>query len=121
MSRPDVEALLAAFRADIAAATTPEAVDEVRRKHAGKKSPLKESLRSLKDVPAEERPAVAVLPLRNETSEHIDSALDALISDIETTLVNGGHVRVINAMQQPELVAEVRRGARRRARHELPQ
>lgn len=58
---------------------------------------------------SEDRPAVAVLPLRNETSEHIDSALDALISDIETTLVNGGHVRVINAMQQPDLIAEVRR------------
>jgi uncharacterized protein (TIGR02722 family) len=57
----------------------------------------------------ENRPAVAVLPLRNETSEHIDSALDALISDIETTLVNAGHVRVISLEQQSSLMAEVKR------------
>src|SRR5688500_8479085 len=44
----------------------------------------------------ESRPKVAVLPLRNETSEHIDSALDALLSDIETTLVNAGHVSVVD-------------------------
>ena len=45
----------------------------------------------------EDRPSVAVLPIRNDTSEHIDSALDSLISDMETTLINGGHVRVIEA------------------------
>jgi uncharacterized protein (TIGR02722 family) len=58
---------------------------------------------------SEDRPAVAVIPLRNETSEHIDSALDALISDIETTLVNAGHVKVISMDQQPKLVEEIRR------------
>jgi penicillin-binding protein activator len=57
----------------------------------------------------EDRPAVAVIPLRNETSEHIDSSLDALISDIETRLVNAGHVRVISMDQQPKLVEEIRR------------
>ena len=58
---------------------------------------------------SEDRPALAVIPFRNETSEHIDSALDALISDIETTLVNAGHVRVISMDQQPKLVEEIRR------------
>lgn len=58
---------------------------------------------------SEDRPAVAVIPLRNETTEHVDSALDALISDIETTLVNGGHVRVISMEQQPKLVEEIKR------------
>jgi uncharacterized protein (TIGR02722 family) len=58
---------------------------------------------------SEDRPALAVIPFRNETSEHIDSALDALISDIETTLVNAGHVRVIAMEQQPKLVEEIRR------------
>jgi penicillin-binding protein activator len=57
----------------------------------------------------EDRPTVAVLPIRNETSEHIDSSLQALISDIETTLVNAGHVRVISQEDQPELMEEVRR------------
>jgi uncharacterized protein (TIGR02722 family) len=57
----------------------------------------------------EQGPAVAVLPLRNETSEHIDSSLDALLADIETTLVNAGHVRVISMEQQPALVEEIKR------------
>src|SRR5215216_160965 len=62
---------------------------------------LHENMKALQAAPViqrwqkEERPAVAVMPLRNETTEHIDSQLDALISDIETTLVNAGHVRVI--------------------------
>jgi phenylalanyl-tRNA synthetase alpha chain len=59
MSRPDVDALLGAFRADLAAAADPAALEEVRRVHTGKKSPIKEALRQLKAVPDEERPAVA--------------------------------------------------------------
>jgi uncharacterized protein (TIGR02722 family) len=57
----------------------------------------------------EERPTVSVMPIRNETSEHVDSALQSLISDIETTLVNAGHVRVISLEDQPQLLEEVRR------------
>lgn len=56
----------------------------------------------------EDRPTVAVLPIRNETSEHIEGGLDALISDVETELVNAGHVRVISVMDQPDLVEQVR-------------
>jgi penicillin-binding protein activator len=58
---------------------------------------------------SENRPTLAVLPLKNETTEHVDPALDALISDIETKLVNAGHVRVISMEQQPQLVEEIRR------------
>ena len=57
----------------------------------------------------EEAPTVAVLPFRNETSEHVDSALEALISDVETTLINAGHVRVISLERQGELMAEIRK------------
>ncbi|MFC1641506.1 penicillin-binding protein activator LpoB [Myxococcota bacterium] len=57
----------------------------------------------------ENRPVVSVLPLRNETTEHVDSALQALISDIETTLVNAGHVRVVSIENQPALVEEIQR------------
>jgi uncharacterized protein (TIGR02722 family) len=57
---------------------------------------------------SENRPTVAVLSIKNETSEHIEGALDALISDIETSLVNAGHVRVISAEDQPDLIAKVR-------------
>jgi uncharacterized protein (TIGR02722 family) len=57
----------------------------------------------------ESQPAVAVLPLRNETSEHVDSSLQALVSDVETRLVNAGHVRVVSLENQSELMDEVRR------------
>ncbi len=57
----------------------------------------------------ENLPTVAVTPIRNETSEHVESALDALISDIETTLVNAGHVKVVSLEHQPEIMDEIRR------------
>jgi uncharacterized protein (TIGR02722 family) len=58
---------------------------------------------------AEDRPSVAVLPIRNETSEHVDSALQALISDIETNLINWGAVRVISQENQQQLLGEIRK------------
>lgn len=75
---------------------------------------LKTNLDSLESSAAvrrwqgENRPTVAVLNITNETSEHIDGALNALISDVETALVNAGHVRVISAQDQPELIEKVR-------------
>jgi penicillin-binding protein activator len=63
----------------------------------------------IKQWEQEDRPAVSVLPLRNETTEHVDSALQALISDIEGTLVNAGHVRVVSLETQPALMDEIRR------------
>ncbi len=56
----------------------------------------------------EDRPALAVLPFRNDTSEHIDSALEALISDVETQLINAGHVRVVSVERQSQLVQEIK-------------
>ncbi|MEM7263292.1 MAG: phenylalanine--tRNA ligase subunit alpha, partial [Planctomycetota bacterium] len=73
--RPDVPALLAEFRADLGAANTPDALEEVRRKHTGKKSPLKKALGSLKSVPAEDRPSVA--QAINEAKNTIESELEA--------------------------------------------
>jgi uncharacterized protein (TIGR02722 family) len=57
----------------------------------------------------EDRPSVAVLPIQNDTSEHIDSALNALISDIETQLINWGAVRVISLQNQQQMMEEIRR------------
>ena len=57
---------------------------------------------------SENRPTVAVLPLRNDTTEHIEGPLDALISDIETVLVNAGHVRVVSVERQSQMIQEVR-------------
>jgi penicillin-binding protein activator len=57
----------------------------------------------------ENKPSIAVLPIRNDTSEHVDSSLDSLISDVETTLINGGHVRVVSHENQGALTDEVKR------------
>ena len=53
-------------------------------------------------------PVVAIFPMRNETSEHIESQLDALLSKIETDLVNGTAADVVSHENQPDLIAEVR-------------
>lgn len=58
---------------------------------------------------AENRPPVSVLPIRNETSEHVDSALQALISDIETKLIEWGAVKVISLENQQAMLNEIRR------------
>jgi penicillin-binding protein activator len=58
---------------------------------------------------SENRPPVSVLPLKNETSEHIDGPLQALISDVETKLIEWGGVRVISLENQQDLLNEIRR------------
>lgn len=58
---------------------------------------------------SENRPAVSVLPMKNETSEHIDGPLNALISDVESKLVEWGGVRVISLENQQDLLNEIRR------------
>lgn len=57
---------------------------------------------------AENRPGVAALPMQNETSEHIDSALQALITDVETELINWGGVKVISMQDQQQLLQQIR-------------
>jgi len=57
----------------------------------------------------EEPPVVSVLPFRNETTEHVDSILNAMITRVETELVNVGGVRVVSLESQPELMEQVRR------------
>jgi uncharacterized protein (TIGR02722 family) len=57
----------------------------------------------------ENRPSVTVLPMKNETSEHIDSSLNALISDVETKLIEWGGVKVISLENQQDMMNEIRR------------
>jgi uncharacterized protein (TIGR02722 family) len=57
----------------------------------------------------ENRPPISVLPIRNETSEHIDSALGALISEVETYMINNAPVRVISMESQKQLMEEIQR------------
>lgn len=51
---------------------------------------------------------VAIFPVKNETSEHIDSELAALLSKFETTLVNSGEVTVISRERQKDMIEELR-------------
>lgn len=81
---PDVDALLGAFRADLAAAVAAadrQALDAVRRGHTGKKSPLKLALRGLKDVPPERRPEVAQAV--NAAMKVVEAELDAAKQRVE--------------------------------------
>jgi uncharacterized protein (TIGR02722 family) len=76
---------------------------------------LNENMERLRTSPviqrwmSENRPAVSVLPLKNETSEHIDGPLQALISDVESKLVEWGAVKVISLENQQDLLNEIRR------------
>lgn len=54
-------------------------------------------------------PVVAVFPMKNETSEHIGPQLDALLSKIETDLVNQSPADVVSYDDQPDLIAELKR------------
>src|SRR5450631_4802843 len=53
------------------------------------------------------RQTVAIAPFLNETSEHIDPQLDAMLSETETWLVNSGIVRVISHERQDEIIRQV--------------
>ncbi len=65
-------------------------------------SPWWASLRS-----APEPVVVAIWPVKNDTSEHIDDQLNTLLSDIETELVNSGIVSVVSRERQAEMAREV--------------
>jgi PBP1b-binding outer membrane lipoprotein LpoB len=56
---------------------------------------------------AGERPLVAIWPIQNATSEHIDDQLLKLLSSIETSLINAGAVRVVDRSRQQALVKEI--------------
>jgi penicillin-binding protein activator len=54
-----------------------------------------------------DRQTVAIAPFINETSEHIDSQLDSMLSETETWLVNSGIVRVISQERQGDMIRQV--------------
>ena len=56
-----------------------------------------------------EPPVVSLFPVANETSEHIRDQLDALLSKMETKLINSGVATVVDHARQAELIAEVHR------------
>lgn len=54
-----------------------------------------------------DRPAVAVMPLENHTSEHVSNELQALMGMVETQLVQSGQFTVIAANLRDEIIAEL--------------
>jgi uncharacterized protein (TIGR02722 family) len=75
---------------------------------------LHENLKSMMTSPTangwaqdHSRPTVAIYPLANETSEHIEGQLNALLSDVETYLVESNLVTVVSVERQRQMIAEV--------------
>jgi hypothetical protein len=75
---------------------------------------LHENLKSMMSAPVahawaqdKSRPTFAIYPLANETSEHVDSSLKALLSDIETYMVNTGLVTVVALDRQMQMIGEI--------------
>lgn len=61
-----------------------------------------------RDVLASQRePLIAIWPIQNATSEHLDDQMLQLLSSIETSLVNSGHVQVVARARQAELAKEI--------------
>ncbi|MDI1443285.1 penicillin-binding protein activator LpoB [Polyangium sp. 6x1] len=54
-------------------------------------------------------PTLAIFPMLNETSQHIDSQLQAVLSDAETFMVNSQLVTVVSRERQNQMIAEVER------------
>ena len=52
-------------------------------------------------------PLVAIWPIMNATSQHIDDQMLTLLSSIETSLVNTGDVRVVSRSSQEDLAREI--------------
>lgn len=55
------------------------------------------------------RVRIAIYPMMNETSEHIDGVLNALVNDVETYLVDTDLFDVISTRKQRELMDEIAR------------
>jgi TolB-like protein len=52
-------------------------------------------------------PVVAIWPIQNSTTQHLDDQMLTLLSSIETALVNTGRVRVVDRSSQESLAREI--------------
>src|SRR4051812_3134331 len=75
---------------------------------------LSENLNNLRAAPIMDQwrvdrgqDTVAVFPFQNETTEHIDPQLAAILSETETWLVDASVVTVISRERQNQMIAEV--------------
>ncbi|HWV37414.1 MAG TPA: hypothetical protein VN033_02940 [Vulgatibacter sp.] len=56
---------------------------------------------------APEEPVVAIWPIRNDTTEHIENQLNTLLATVESRMVESGDVRVVSRERQREMAQEV--------------
>ena len=82
-----VEAILEQFRADLASADSPAKLDDVRRAHTGKKSPIKAAFKDLRSLPPEDRSTAAAA--LNEASAAITKALDDAEAEVSARALAG--------------------------------
>lgn len=116
MARPDPQALLRQFRDALGEATTLDDLESVRVAHTGRKSPLKAALKGLRDVPAEERRAVA--QALNQASATVEAELAAAVDRLREAEVRAQIEREWMDLSVPGRA--VRRGARHPV-HEVEQ
>lgn len=93
--------------ADTAAMSTGLDKEDIRRM-------LSENLNDLRESPimndwrtARPKPTVAMFPFKNDTDEHIEPQLSAVLSEAETWLVTSQAVDVIARERQNQMIAEV--------------
>jgi hypothetical protein len=56
---------------------------------------------------AAKQPVMAIWPIENRTSEHLEDQMLTLLSSIETSLINSGDVQVVARERQAELAREI--------------
>ncbi len=56
---------------------------------------------------ASKPPVVAIWPIQNATTQHLDDQMLTLLSSIETSLINTGRVLVIDRSSQESLAREI--------------
>ncbi len=58
-------------------------------------------------LPASKPPVMAIWPIQNATTEHLEDQMATLLSSLETALVNSGEVQVVSKERQAALAKEI--------------
>jgi len=58
-------------------------------------------------LPSSRQPVMAIWPIQNATTEHLEDQMSTLLSSLETSLVNSGEVQVVSKERQAALAQEI--------------
>jgi phenylalanyl-tRNA synthetase alpha chain len=108
-TRQSLDDALAAARAAIAGAVSPDELDDIKRQFIGKRSPMAEANQSIKDLAPDERPAVgqvvgsyktAVSELLEARGEELAGTTPGAVAGIDVTIgghgLRRGHLHLVN-------------------------